>query len=360
MPLAGFSEDDAPLAIGYYLGLRWFQADQASHDTWEFRVSSHDGTTASCSCGQQAPIENPAEMPDWHDAHVNATSCMVLRGARDPWKPGVNQAHCLAGNPHTAPTRACGCGFWAYWRLAGDRQVGHPHVAALIKGYGKVIKGPRGFRCEKAEIVGLVPPGDGTSQWAGTSAELLALALEEAYAPAEVYGSVAALLERHKAPDSQPPLGDDWSTASRQAQEQRQGATGGYISTGSSHWYPVGSASVTYAGNGGTGNVIHHPGGAGGTASAMSAALRSGPMPCGTCGRMACAIGQARCVPCELDHVRAGIAGSATQMKALQAPMQQAITGVDALNQLQARQESWDNTSFAQWVMDFVKRKFGS
>lgn len=56
---------------------------------------------------------------------------------------------------HTVPWSPCGCGFWAYWK---DREImlwGSHTVAGMIMGYGRVISGTRGFRCEKARILAL-------------------------------------------------------------------------------------------------------------------------------------------------------------------------------------------------------------
>lgn len=50
----------------------------------------------------------------------------------------------------------CGCGFWAYWALnPAEFRMGEKPIVGVIKGYGKVLLGTRGFRSEKAKIVGL-------------------------------------------------------------------------------------------------------------------------------------------------------------------------------------------------------------
>lgn len=68
---------------------------------------------------------------------------------------------CVRGEYHTVPTGhrfdpACQCGFWAY-----DEAGFTPHgsVVGVIEGYGKVTVGTKGFRAEKARIVGLCENG---------------------------------------------------------------------------------------------------------------------------------------------------------------------------------------------------------
>lgn len=92
-----------------------------------------------------------------------------LRGAwLGNWQPGINQARCLAisavmgppqlGNPHVTPHRLCGCGYWAYWEPTyhdlDNPDNGCYPVTGIIRGHGRTLIGERGFRCEKAEILG--------------------------------------------------------------------------------------------------------------------------------------------------------------------------------------------------------------
>jgi hypothetical protein len=57
----------------------------------------------------------------------------------------------------------CGCGVWAYWKLdSGDVNRFSPTsrglpVLGIIEGYGRVLLGEKGFRCQKAKIVALAP-----------------------------------------------------------------------------------------------------------------------------------------------------------------------------------------------------------
>lgn len=285
----GFSEEDLPVAIGHVLGLRWFQLT----------------------------LPDPGGPP-------------VLRGSRGDWAPGLNTAVCLRTEhqlqfpaaltgAHKVPVRLCGCGFWAYWHL-GDQMADAPHIAALVKGSGKVIKGPAGFRCEQAEILALVPL---------IYEQNAALALEAVY-DVDVYGTIEALLEMHKAPPTQIPLADDYFCKNREGQQpQRRG------------WYPVSLSAPEMA-------------------------------PCLKCGAWACKTGQALCVPCEALRAHELLAAEANE----------SISGQAALDRLHARREGWAKaapsilvpptsaeteaivrqkaaTDQIKWAVDYIKTKFG-
>lgn len=57
---------------------------------------------------------------------------------------------------------ACGCGFWAYWspydvrarQLFSDSEI---IVTGVVEGFGKIIQGTKGFRCQKLKILALAP-----------------------------------------------------------------------------------------------------------------------------------------------------------------------------------------------------------
>jgi hypothetical protein len=209
-------------------------------------------------------------------------------------------------------------------------------VAALIRGSGKIVKGAEGFRCSSAKILGLAAPPDLT----------LAQALRETFT---VHDTISELLESHQAPDSQPPLGDDWF--SRPLRQQGVQAAGGYS------FLPAGSGHVTFSGGlyGYTNSSSGGGGGSGGSytscgcglcsggsayaqpfhgSNAVSSALSYGARSCASCGRVACAPGQTHCVACEVAQAQATVQA--------RRPARPAITGAEALRQLQERKASWD------------------
>jgi hypothetical protein len=114
----------------------------------------------------------------------------VLYGQYEAWQPGVNIAGCLAPESaytprplagyyngpayatstgqlvsvatgyhyrNTTPDPTCTCGFYAYWNRTHChlRPVEIFPVTGVIEGYGRVLIGDLGFRCQKARILGL-------------------------------------------------------------------------------------------------------------------------------------------------------------------------------------------------------------
>jgi hypothetical protein len=63
--------------------------------------------------------------------------------------------------PHTASFPICTCGFYAYTdsqSLLENSQTHGDTVFGLVKAYGHVTQGPKGFRAQKAEVVALTKP----------------------------------------------------------------------------------------------------------------------------------------------------------------------------------------------------------
>jgi hypothetical protein len=85
------------------------------------------------------------------------------------WTDGVLEALCGNGYDHVPPVETLpdgrgrdGCGFWAYWsmtELAGNTFSGSGGLPVLgvIQGYGRVLLGELGFRCQRAKIIALAP-----------------------------------------------------------------------------------------------------------------------------------------------------------------------------------------------------------
>lgn len=85
------------------------------------------------------------------------------------WKPGTNEAtdkrYGVAALLHpTCPDRDCSAGFYAYhgegYWYASDSGFtsARPWISGLIAGWGRVVNGPKGFRCAKATIIALCLP----------------------------------------------------------------------------------------------------------------------------------------------------------------------------------------------------------
>jgi hypothetical protein len=84
-----------------------------------------------------------------------------------PWLPGRNTAYCdpswlrrifprLQPLPHhNAPQDGCKCGFYGYFRPGSV--TWNSDITGIVKGYGNVLLGPSGFRCQKAELLAIAP-----------------------------------------------------------------------------------------------------------------------------------------------------------------------------------------------------------
>jgi hypothetical protein len=56
---------------------------------------------------------------------------------------------------HEAAAPDCTCGFYAFWRPEPLPVFEQYPVVGVIEGYGRTVIGTRGFRCQKARILGL-------------------------------------------------------------------------------------------------------------------------------------------------------------------------------------------------------------
>lgn len=85
----------------------------------------------------------------------------------------------------------CECGFWAYDEVAFKP---HGQVTGVIEGYGRTTIGTKGFRCEKAKVVGLARENDDgiltLSEW---------LRLKQLYPAASFYDDVDDMVIAHGA-----------------------------------------------------------------------------------------------------------------------------------------------------------------
>jgi hypothetical protein len=145
----GFAGADFGLALGHVDGYRW----------WKLAAPNLLGSPAHAD-------------RDW--------TVESLIGANEfRWQPGVNEAVCSTDPSHEPPVERftrprllpgdyvpaqdqCGCGFWAYWEpqehpITGNENAYLP-VLGIVRGTGRTLIGPRGFRSQQARIIALHLP----------------------------------------------------------------------------------------------------------------------------------------------------------------------------------------------------------
>lgn len=76
------------------------------------------------------------------------------------FRPGVNQAKCPSCK--TKELADCACGYYAYFQQEeygkkADNSFYGGTIGGIIKGHGRTVVGTKGFRAEKAELLGLFP-----------------------------------------------------------------------------------------------------------------------------------------------------------------------------------------------------------
>lgn len=63
---------------------------------------------------------------------------------------------------HELVSKVCSCGFYAYFPGKGSHHS-QGNISGLVKGTGNVVRGPKGFRMEKAEILAFIRPESPTN-----------------------------------------------------------------------------------------------------------------------------------------------------------------------------------------------------
>lgn len=101
---------------------------------------------------------------------------------------------------HEVPNENCTCGFYAYNSRENDQHSQAQFVGGVIKGYGRTLIGPKGFRCEKAEIVALIDPTRGGKRNSAERRERLKL-LQHVYPDVPILPSWQAALAAYPVED---------------------------------------------------------------------------------------------------------------------------------------------------------------
>lgn len=134
--------DGRPFAAGTMVGIRSFAVDGLGRLTGvtQPEVFTPSENTAAC---RRVPINEI--MQSFTLTFTGAPSSRTLAPVRDD---------------HRAGKLGCSCGYYAYFDAGDNPNHRASNVEAIIEGYGIVTTGTRGFRAEKARLVGLIAPGN--------------------------------------------------------------------------------------------------------------------------------------------------------------------------------------------------------
>lgn len=145
----------------------------------------------------------------------------------NPWGPILVSLRGRRQMPkHSLTDPRCTCGFYAYTDAAAlhsnsSRYAAVPSVFGIIKGYGLVTQGTRGFRAEKAEIVSLTRPlnyregeEEEITSWRGSGTKLHVRSagwepdplLTVRYPDLTRHTTLESLLDSYRGPDERPVL----------------------------------------------------------------------------------------------------------------------------------------------------------
>lgn len=142
------------LAIGSIFGVRAFRIDRLDRLTaLQFAYRWTPGENVAKCLGQQHTDECLAERAKIKASQVGSIGFYFGSVVCPCPAPGDGQA--------LHDDEGCPCGFYAF--VEDDERIGDtgaygPIVLGVIEGYGRTLVGSKGFRCQKARIVGLTIP----------------------------------------------------------------------------------------------------------------------------------------------------------------------------------------------------------
>lgn len=189
--------------IGSHLGSQPYQTEKPewSHiplvGLRSFRFAQPDRMTGLAYQWPWEPGENVALCGHSDEVqevlrNANPMQAMMMAGRRLTGHVGYNVKHRLAD---------CSHGFYSLLDVDHFNSNGPGYIDGMIEGYGEVIAGPDGFRCEKAKIVALVLPNAdgalGTIEEEKQNAEKAAKPKRKWRRDSDVPPRLVAFLSRH-------------------------------------------------------------------------------------------------------------------------------------------------------------------
>lgn len=159
-PNCGHRDSARPFAMGVLVGLR----------TWRLDM---DGALRGLTYPQRwASGENVAHcLVTKYTDNIDLAGLILLSSFRAThgWdftgdEPSLQSPREIP-DPCDGVEADCACGFYAYHDNAVNGYGIHSgsdgrSVIGIVEGYGRIVLGPKGFRCQKARIVALVVPRD--------------------------------------------------------------------------------------------------------------------------------------------------------------------------------------------------------
>lgn len=142
---------DRPFALGTLIGLRSFRVDHYGRlkATALDVVWTPGENVARCFHSLVAP-------PSMYSFAAMTSS--LLYGGGGYSTPAAETKPKKPPTDHRPGALECTCGFYAYFDEGKNRYHQPGQLRAVVEGYGLVTVGQRGFRAEKARILGLVIP----------------------------------------------------------------------------------------------------------------------------------------------------------------------------------------------------------
>lgn len=217
----GFSDVDSLTPVAsHVVGYRsWFLAEDTGLDPEPITVGARSKTVVTWSDaargrprGALCGITHRGYM--WGDG-INVAECgrvaPVWSTVNDDYEARQKWNHHRATHKAASPPiQDCGCGFWAY--TATERTV--TNVWGVIHGWGRIVAGPKGFRCQYARIVALYVDAPGANASTPTPMSLnhrerRREAVAACYPSVTMFDDLDAMIATHPATDLSAMLGLD-------------------------------------------------------------------------------------------------------------------------------------------------------
>lgn len=198
--IGGFDDHDVDFAVGSLFGVRCWEIVPGAHQGVLLLKGQHGGVwtdgenVAVCPAGHEKP---PYKRPV---RGAPGCTCAALTADRAEDAIAARRGYHAWG----CDTKECDCGFWGYWTVEAAPNFNPARcVLGVIEGYGRVVRGPKGFRCAKARIVAVhlaMRVLDDRGYDHPDSAMVLSaaeMALAESYPSVPAYATVPGMLAMH-------------------------------------------------------------------------------------------------------------------------------------------------------------------